>query len=423
MAIKVHPLVIALTGAFVLAGCGGGGSGGDDGGNDGGGNDGGAKSQFSETRELTFTPPAANESVCYDLDTVPASVVSSCDGSTAWDLKITGGRSYPTFWTNSGISGPGKGGAFGGPFSHTWASLEQYKQGNVDPESGQALPANVYVADAVSSVFSSSRDSGSAAFEYGLGNDHNMYPNFRVFLITTDSASASVTSGVYALQIVNYYNAAGKSGYPTLRWISRDGSQAKPTEKTFDASTDWVYVDLTTGTTTTADGSWHIALNRLQVKLNGGSNNPNGKVAGFDGYTPAGFYAADGEPVASKFLNPPAATVTEGYLTSPDIKTPAKAADWKKDANGSALNPAYEGAYPAPLNFGWYSYYSTDEAAETVGLKAHMLAANPDNGTMIRSGSGTGYARIHLDRIEYADKADRNSAQTWTFGYAVQASQ
>lgn len=423
MAIKVHPLAMALAGALVLVGCGGGGGG--DGGNNGGdngGSEGGTPiSQFSEERELVIQLPANAASVCYDLDTVPASEVPDCANSTAWDLKVTGAGSYPTLWTNSGISGPGKGGAFGGPFAHTWASLETYKQGNVDPESGSALPATVYTADAIGSVFSSSSDSGSKAFEYGLGGDHNMYPNFRVFLITTDSASANTTTGVYALQIVNYYTASGASGHPTLRWIKRDGSESKPKEQIFNASADWVYVDLSTGKATTEQGNWHIALNRLQVRLNGGVNNPEGKVAGFEGYTAPGFYDANGQPIASMFTSPPLPAVTTGYLTSPDIKVPVRASNWVKDTNGSALNPAYRGTYGVtPFDYGWFNYYSSAALATPVGLVQHQLKANPENGTLIRSGDGNGYARIHLKAVKYADPADARSVTTWTYGYAVQ---
>lgn len=427
MTFQTRPMIAALVAAFALVGCGGGGG--------GGGDDSGSTptptptptpsptTKFTQSGSLSFELPASGQSVCYDLDTQPATTVADCSG-TLWDVKVTSAGLYATLWTNSGSSGTGKGGAFGGPFAQTWEQLQAYSQGDLDPVSGTALPTNVYTSDSSASVFASNNSAGSAAFEYGVSgssNDHNMYPNFRVFVVTTDNTTTTDTNQ-YALQITNYYSAANASGHPTLRWIKRDGSEAVPKEVTFNAATGWVYVDLATGTTTTEDGGWHIALNRLQVKLNGGVSATNGgKVAGFVGLTPSGFYDASGNPVVSQFTSPPLNDLKlETLLAS--VTPPARVNQWVADKNGSALNPTYKGSYPNALDYGWFTYYSSDALAEPVGLKAHMIKANAANGSLIRSGEGNGYARIHVSDIQYADVADRNSKQTWTLNYDVQPS-
>ncbi|MGN5476080.1 HmuY family protein [Cupriavidus basilensis] len=127
-------------------------------------------------------------------------------------------------------------------------------------------------------MFSGTNDIASAAFEYGVGgaNDHLLYPNFRTFLITTDSTRpdpvGSASSPVYALQVTGYYGGAGgtTSGNPSFRWVDRsDASQTVRTAQV-NAAGDWVYYDLQAGAVTTAAGNWHIAFNRYNFKLNGG---------------------------------------------------------------------------------------------------------------------------------------------------------
>ncbi|RZT39219.1 HmuY family protein [Cupriavidus agavae] len=423
--------------ALALAACGGGG---DDGGTTapatGGGNTntgGGtttppaATTAFTQSAEWSFALPAAGGSLCYDFN---AKAQIACSG-TAWDLMVktdTGGRTAK-LWTNSGTSGTGNGGAFGGPFDHTWTQLSDWKNATTDPVSG-ALPATVFLKDSASSVFSGSNDIASAIFEYGVtgaATDHSLYPTFRTFLITTNSANADATgatpSTVFALQVTGYYGGAGgtTSGYPSFRFVDRNAPGNVYTANV-NASADWVYYDLVNRTTTTSTGTWHIAFNRYNVKLNGGESG-SGTVAGFLGKTPAGFYDTAGKPVASSFTNVNALTTTLADLTASDMALPASAAQWKKDATASALNPAnYTGTYPSPLNYGWFTYYPTTTAAAAAGLPAvaHLISANPDAGGLIRGGEGSTYARFHLTKIAYADPNVNTSQQTWTINFDVQ---
>lgn len=379
-------------------------------------------SAFTKSVSWKFVLPATGSSVCYDFNA--AAEVAGCAG-TAWDLKVTSGGRSATLWTNSGSSGAGKGGAFGGPFDHTWTALSTWKDATIDPVDG-ALPDAVYFKDSVSGAFSGSNAIASTAFEYDLKADHQLYPNYRVFLVTSDSASAdpvgTAAAPVYALQITGYYGGPTgvASGYVSLRWIDRANPGTVRTA-TVDArgETAWAYFNLQTGTLSSDSGVWHIAFNRYNVKLNGGDSGP-GKVAAFVGKTPTGFYGADGKPVVERFVSAkPADTLTE--LTAADIAVPATASRWVTDRFHSLLGPDYRGAYPNALDFGWYSYYPTEAAAVAVGLHQHMLKPNPEAATLIRSGEGNSYARMHVTDIAYAP-ADPpyGGAQTWTIAFDVQ---
>lgn len=379
---------------------------------------------FTQKADWSFTLPAAGGTLCYDFDT--QAEVAGCSGK-AWDIQVKSGGRTAALFTNSGATGGGAGGAFGGPFTHTWADLQRWTDALTDPTSG-AIPANLYFPDAAQNVFTGGNGIRSAAFEYAIGgdNDHLLYPNHRVFLITTNSASASavgtVSAPVYALQVTGYYGGPGgtASGYPTLRWMDRLSAQIRTA--TVNATTGWVYVNLASGDSVPETGDWHVAFNRNTMKLNGGSSG-SGTVAGFVGATPAGFYTAEGKPVDAKFKTAtPADTLADltGVLT-----TPASARDWVKDMVSSQLTPAYTGNYPDPLDYGWFTYYPTDASAISAGLAgAHQLKAQPTRAALVRSGEGTSYARMHVTSINYAPVAPPakpfSGAQTWTIELDVQ---
>ncbi len=413
-------LLTALA-AATLAACGGGGGGGDS-------SDPGttppptATSKFTQNATWTFTLPAAGSSVCYDFD---ARAQAACTGSQ-WDVKVvSGGRSAELF-TNSGPSsadGTGNGGAFGTPFVHTWTDLQKWNDALVDPVGG-ALPTTVYTADTAKSAFSGTNAIQSAAYEYDLNGTHQMHPNFRVFLITTNSASSDISGSagdVYALQVTGYYGSptGTASGWPSFRWINR-AAAATPFSASVNASQGWVYYDLKNQAVTTESGSWHIAFNRYNIKLNGGTSG-KGTVAGFLSKTPAGFYQADGKtPVTSKFNATTNLADTladlQGALTGP-----ASANAWVKDSIGSQLSPTYTGTYPNALNYGWFNYYPTDAAGAAAGVTQHMLKANADAATLVKSGEGNSYARMRVKEIAYAPATPAYSgAQTWTVEFGIQ---
>lgn len=422
--------------ASMLAGCGGSdgtavgadtdaggdaGTGGDTG-SDGG--TGGAPPAFV-AKAVSVPLPQAGSATCIDFDTASAS--ADC-AAADWDLKLVGSGRSAQIFTNSGPSGPGQGGAFGSPLDWTWAELQAYTSALVSPD-GQAISPRQYVSDSAKGAFSGDSNSAvGAAFEYGLDDTFLLYPTYRVFLVTTDSGSADAVgtaqSPVFAVQIIGYYGGPSgtASGYVTFRWADRTAPTVVRTA-TLDASgsDEPVYFDLVSGTETSATGNWQIAFQRFNVLLNGGSSG-SGSVAGFLARTPDGLYDADGEPVVDAFL---AATPDAmlGELTAAPLATPASARNWVSDEIGSVLSPGYEGTYPAPLNFGFYTYFPTADAASGAGLPAvaHLLAANPDRGAWIRSGDGAGFARVRLADIRYADSSDSSSDQTWTFEAEVQS--
>lgn len=409
--------------AMTLAACGGGG--GDSG---GGGNTPTppppAETGFTQSAKWTFALPASGSSICYDFNA--KAEVADCSG-TAWDLKVKSSGMTSTLWTNSGTSGTGAGGAFGGPFDHTWTELQAWKNATTDPVSG-AIPSTLFFKDAASGVFTGTNDIASTAFEYGVGgaNDHLLYPNYRTFLITTDSGSAdpvgTAAAPVFALQVTGYYGGAGgtTSGYPSFRWVDRSVPGAVRTA-TVNASADWVYYDLAAGAVSSAGGTWHIAFNRYTFKLNGGESG-SGKVAGFLAKTPAGFYDAAGKPIAAKFTDPSNLTSTAADLNAADLALPASASKWVKDAASSPLQAAYTGSYPNPLNYGWFTYYPTATAAAAAGLPAvaHLIKANSEGASLLRGGEGNTYARFHVTQIAYADPNNASSQQTWAIEFDVQ---
>lgn len=379
-------------------------------------------SSFTQTATWAATVPAAGTSVCYDFDT--QAEVPGCAG-TAWDLKLTNSARGTSLWTNGGVSGAGNGAAVGGPFDFTWADLQTWQNGSTDPDGG-ALPPQAYLKDASSSVFTGDNPIQAAAFEYGVNGDHLLYPNYRTFLITTQSSSAdnigTNDDPVFALQVTGYYGGAGgtTSGHPSFRWVDRTAPSVVR-NGTVDASAGWAYYNLNDGDVVTAEGDWHIAFNRYNIKLNGGQSGP-ATLAGFVGKTAAGFYDANGAPVAAKFTAATNLEDTRADLSDPDLAVPANASGWIKDSITSPLNPQPTGSYPNPLDFGWYSYYPTAEAAAAAGLPsvAHLLKANPDGAVLLRSGEGNSYARVHLTEIRYADPNQSTSQQTWTFQLEIQ---
>ena len=378
-----------------------------------------SSSKFTESATWTVAVPAAGESVCYDFD---AKAEAACT-DTAWDIKLVSGGRSADLYTNSGPSGNGAGGAFGGPFVHSWTDLLKWDDALVDPAGG-AIPATLYAADTARSVFTGSNAIQAASFEYDLNGTHQLHPNFRVFLITTNSSSVDITGAdgaVFALQVTGYYGGptGTASGWPSIRWVNTANPAVVNTDSV-DASGGWVYYDLANKAVTTESGSWHIAFNRYNVKLNGGTSG-SGTVAGFVSKTPAGFYEADGTtPVVAKFNSTTNLADTLADLMGAQT-APRAASAWVTDSVGSQLSPAYTGTYPNAMSFGWYTYFPTDAAAAPEGLGQHQLKANPDAASLVKSGEGNSYARMHLTNIAYAPATPAyTGAQTWTFEFDIQ---
>lgn len=412
MTIKLNPFVAAVGAACLLAACGGGG-GGDDSSSGGGG--GGSTppvqtDKFSSKGNKLDVPTAVG-SYCFDLDK-PGSETIGCDVST-WDLKVTvaagarGGAGQPVFWTNSGESGTGKGGALGGPADNTWSDLQKIQNGTVDPATGQTLPDRAFLTDGVSGAFTGTNAIGSATFEYNLTGDNKLHPNFRPFQVSLNRA-APTAANTYALQVLGYYGGPGgsTSGYVTVRLASMD-NLTQYTSKEINASTGWQYLNLETGETVAETGTWHVAFSRYNMKLNDGIST----LGALAGEAPAGFYDASGNPVVAAFTAAkPGDTNIVALLTGATL---GQASAYKADAKGSPLQPAskIEGTYPnMTADYGWYTY----------DAKTHLLTAKDDRGVLIRSGEGNSYMRFRLENIVYDPVGDFNGKQTWTIEYDLQ---
>ncbi|MGP5792889.1 HmuY family protein [Psychrobacter celer] len=393
--------------ALSMTGCGGGSDGSSSGNNGNSDNDGStppaSSASFSETATWQVTNLAPDSATCYDFD---AKAESSCDGDT-WDIKFENQARSVKLWSNSGDSGAGMGGVFG---LIDWSDLSRYTNATLDPDTGRDISLH-YNEDRSGGVFTA-----KPWFEYNLQGKHQLYPNNRVYMVTTDSSSAmtdsSVQQPIYALQITNYYNNAGKSGYPTIRWIDTALPNQVQTQ-TINATSndDWVYVDLKTGQSSTdKDSTWQIGFKRNDVILNGGDSG-SGKIGGYLAATPAGYYDAKDEPIVSQFITDGSAATLADLTSTADYDKPLSARSWVIDSKGSDLNPAYTGNFPN-LDFGWYTYNGM----------THQLNAKPldsAQGALIRSAEGNSYARVRLDKINYPDST-ATTATSWEFKLDIQ---
>lgn len=159
--------------------------------------------QFTGTATFTGSIPPEGGERCFDFD---SNATVDCANSENWDLVLGFADRSLYLRTNSGPSGNGDGGAFG---PMTWSDLSDYTSATTDP-GGNSL-ASHFNADSTGGVFV---DHGWYA--YNLSEQHQLWPNYRVYLIDTDRNDDA--SPVYAVQLIGYYGDDGESGQPVLRW-------------------------------------------------------------------------------------------------------------------------------------------------------------------------------------------------------------
>ncbi|WP_182406392.1 HmuY family protein [Psychrobacter sp. GP33] len=365
--------------------------------------------QFSKSATWEVTNFAPNAQSCYDFD---AQAASDCSGTT-WDVKFENQARGVKLWSNSGSSGTGKGGVFG---LMDWQDLGRYRNATQNPDSGRDI-ASHYIADRSGGIFAE-----QPWFEYNLQGKHQLYPNNRVYRITTDyrdpSTDSTVLKPVYALQIINYYSDTGKSAQPTIRWIDTALPNNVQT-LTVDASSNdqWVYVNLKTGQhSSDKNSAWHIGFKRNDVILNGGDSSSEvskGQVGGALAIKPNGYYvnkegADKGEVIPSKFMTDGSEATLKDLTTVSNYQPQT---GWVIDRQGSDLNPAYTGSFPN-LDFGWYIYNGA----------THQLTAkakNASKGVLLRSAEGNSYARMRLDSINYPN-GSAQAASSWVFHFDIQ---
>lgn len=159
---------------------------------------------FTETATFNASIPAEGGKDCFDFDN---NETVGCE-TDAWDLQLeVAGRNW-LLWTNSGVSGSGKGGAFG-PFDA--ATAAEYNSGTLSPTSGNDITHH-YNSDSSSGIFND-----HTWYAYNLLDNHKLWSNYRVYVIDTDSTDEQ--SPKYKFQITNYYSDTGTSGYPNFRYV------------------------------------------------------------------------------------------------------------------------------------------------------------------------------------------------------------
>ncbi|MGB1581244.1 MAG: HmuY family protein [Nevskiales bacterium] len=160
-------------------------------------------SSFSTTATFTGSIPGEGGEICFDFDN---DQTVACSGKN-WDIKIGFvGRDF-FLNTNSGPNGDGDAGGFG-PLP--WADAQSYTNGTTGP-GGEPL-ALLYQADADKSIVNL-----EDWYAYNLSNQHQLWPNYRVYMINSDITDDN--SALYAIQIINYYHpSTGVSGHISFNY-------------------------------------------------------------------------------------------------------------------------------------------------------------------------------------------------------------
>lgn len=135
--------------------------------------------------------PVAGATVSVSLGGNQAVAPAGCN----WDLAINPQTFGMTVNTGCGA------GTYPGPSSPAFAAATA---ANDAPEYG------AYLAGLTGPV-PNSITNPSAPFRYNLAGDNRLSPTFNTYLVKAGTR-------VYKLQVINYYSAAGASGYPTLRY-------------------------------------------------------------------------------------------------------------------------------------------------------------------------------------------------------------
>lgn len=139
----------------------------------------------------TVTIPVGNSTVSVSLATNQAVTTNGCN----WDLAIDPQSFGLT--VNSACNA----GTYPGGTSPTFANATTASDA---PQYGAFLSGLTGpIPNSVSDL--------SAPFRYNLQNTNRLHPSFNTYLIKTGA-------NVYKLQVINYYNASGASGYPTVRY-------------------------------------------------------------------------------------------------------------------------------------------------------------------------------------------------------------
>ena len=202
--------------------------------------------------------------IFFDLETAQQVNPLTPEDSDEWDVAFQRFKVK----TNGGISGSG--------------GVEGARLAGVDFSTLDQAPPGGYVVDAEDSgdedvdpdyVFL-----GPAPWYDYDGTGHTLSPADAVYVLR------SVEGNYFKVQMLDYYDDAGTSGFPKLRWgpiQAPDPDEPVPEGLAVDVSdTDtWAYVVLATGTLVSVDDpdtstDWDVAFSATVMKTNGGASGP-----------------------------------------------------------------------------------------------------------------------------------------------------
>lgn len=141
--------------------------------------------------------------LCLDLDTA-ASV--ACTQENVWDLRyeVNPAQRVVALWTNGGVFGTGNGAVFGPIDAARNAAFTNAST------SGNFNFTTHYQQDSSTSLFSE-----QSWYAYDLLDEHGIWPNFRTYVIDTDTTNEA--SEKFTLQVSNY-SSLGATGTPQIRF-------------------------------------------------------------------------------------------------------------------------------------------------------------------------------------------------------------
>ncbi len=156
-----------------------------------------------------------------------------------------------------------------------------------------------FYADSAESAMSGPGNYG--AFNYGVDDSHNMWPNFTTYLFKDGEGD---NTRYFKAQIISNYGEDGSlsSGNLFVRYAEVDDVNTGTTSyASLDATAGPEYLALDSGTVVTADQAWQFAYQKyVGFSVNGGISG-DGDVSACVAHTPAGIYDTDGKTVQSEF--------------------------------------------------------------------------------------------------------------------------
>ena len=211
----------------------------------------------------TQVDASADDSWVYmDLESKSEVFPENPEGSADWDLAFQRFK----IKSNGGVSGTG--------------GVQIAALSNTDFSGLTQAPSSGYMSDQEdSSDLDSDPDYvflGSDPWFSYSSSDHTLTPRDVIYVLR------SVEESYYKIQMVDYYDAAGTSGFPSFNWAEVDapannGGTSDEIAVDASASDVWVYLDL--GTKSVVDVSspststdWDMAFSRTQIKTNSGTS-------------------------------------------------------------------------------------------------------------------------------------------------------